>query len=90
MGPTAQPRPQFVELDVVEVKSPEEAVMQRRAVRAGPRQPGGNRGMAMAEHPHGGGHTEPFSECREYFRDPLGCGFEAVERRHPEGRGGGH
>jgi hypothetical protein len=54
VGPTAQPRPQFVELDVGEVKVAEEAVMQGRAVSAGPCQPSRDGGMPMPKHPHGG------------------------------------
>src|SRR6266540_6459835 len=35
----------------------------------------------MAEHPHGSGHAQPFSECRQHFGNPVGSGFEPIERR---------
>jgi hypothetical protein len=57
--PVAEPTPQFVTLDVREVQPLSDARVQRRAVRARVRQPGGDGGVAMAEHPHGGGDREP-------------------------------
>jgi hypothetical protein len=60
--PIAEPTPQFVKLELREMEPSEEAVVQRRAVRAGPRQPGGDGRVAMAEHPHGSRHTQPFRQ----------------------------
>jgi hypothetical protein len=57
------------------------AVVQRHTVRAGPRQPGCDGCVVMAEHPHGRGHIQSFRQRREHFRYPLGWGFEVVEWR---------
>ena len=81
MRPVAEPGAQFVELEVREVELLEEAVVQGRAVCASPRQPSRDGGVAMPEHPHGGGDREPFGQRRQHFGNPLGCGFEPVERR---------
>jgi hypothetical protein len=84
--PTAQPRAQFVELDVRQVEVAKDAVVQRRAVCPGPREPGGNGRMTMAEEVHRGGHREPFRQRSQYLRNTLRCSFQAVQRCHPEGR----
>ena len=52
-----------------QVAAPEVAVVQRRAVHAGPSQPGGNGGMAVAEHPHGRRNIQSFRQRRQHFCD---------------------
>jgi hypothetical protein len=62
---------QFVKLDVREVETLSDAVVQGRAVYSSPCQPGGDSRVAMPEHPQGRGHTQPFRQRREHFRNPL-------------------
>jgi hypothetical protein len=88
VGPSAEPTPQFVQLDVREVQPLSDALVQRRAVRARVHHPSRDRGMAMAEHAHGRGHAQPFGQRRQYFGNAVGGGFEPIERGHPEGTRG--
>ncbi len=90
MRPAAQPRAQFVELDVGQVEIVKDAVVERGTVLAGARHPGGDGGVPMAKHAPGGGKREPFRQRGEHHCNPLRCGFEAIERGHPEGRSGGY
>jgi len=55
-------------------------VVERRAVCPSPRQPGGNGGVAMPKHPHGGRYIQAFGQRRQHVTDALGRRFEAVER----------
>jgi len=66
---TPQPSAQFVELHMRQVEALEVVVVQRRAVHAGPGQPGGNGGMAVAEHPHGRSNIQSFRQRRQHFCD---------------------
>jgi len=88
MCPTAQPGADLVQLDVWQVEMLEPAAVQRRAMLTGPGQPGGDGRVAMAEHPHRSGDIQPFGECRQHFRHPLGRGFEPVQRRITAGTEG--
>ena len=54
MRAAAQPRPHLIQLKVREVEGAKETIMQRRAVGASPRQPGGDGGVPMPKHPSGG------------------------------------
>jgi len=46
-----------------------------------PREPTRDRGGAMAEHAYCRRDIKPFSKRSEHFRNPIGCGFEAIQRR---------
>jgi len=87
--PAPQPRPQFVELNVWEVKVRKDAVVEGGTVLASPREPGHDGGVAMPEHAHRGGDRESFGQRCQHFANPLGCGFEPIQRGHPEGTRGG-
>jgi len=87
--PVAEPTPQFVELKMREAEIVKEALVQSCAVCSSAGQPAGDGGVAVAEHPHGRGHTQPFRQRCEHFRDRLRCGFEPLQWRHPEGSRGG-
>ena len=69
--PVAEPTPQFVELKMREAEILKEVLMQGCAVCASPRQPGGDGGLAMAEHAQRRGHAQPFRQRREHFRELL-------------------
>jgi hypothetical protein len=57
--PAAEPRAQFVELNVGEGEMPKDAVVEGGSVGDSPCQPGRDGGVAMSEQAHGGGHIEP-------------------------------
>jgi len=84
-----QPRANLVQLHVRQLEIPEDALVEGCAMLSCPREPGGDRGGAMAEHPYRRRDIKPFRKRSEHFRNPMGCRFEAIERRHPEGRRGG-
>ncbi len=85
----AEARPELVELEMREGEVPKPVVVERGTVLAGPRQPGGDRALAVPEHSDGCGDREAFSHRTEDFCDPGGCGFEAIEGRVPTGGEGG-
>jgi hypothetical protein len=65
-----------------------EAVVQRRAVHAGPREPCRDGRVMVPEYAHGGADRESFGQGRQHFRNSVGSGFEPIERCHPEGTRG--
>jgi hypothetical protein len=69
----------LVELDMQQVQVPEGAVVQRRTVPTRTCQPGGDGCGAVAKNPHGGGHREPFGECRQHLTHALGRRFEPIQ-----------
>ncbi len=77
----AQSCAKFVKLKVREMEMAKPAVMQRRAVLASPRQPGGARALAMPEHAHGCSEREPFGQYTQDFCDSCGWRLEAIEGR---------
>jgi hypothetical protein len=70
----------------VEVLS--DAVVECRTVFTSTPQPGGDRGMAVAKDPYRRCHIHPFRKRGQHLRNALGCGFDAVQRCHPEGSRG--
>src|SRR5262249_6974531 len=89
MRAAAQPCTQFIELEMREGEILEESVVERCAMFPGTAEPGGDSRMAMAKHPHGGGHIQAFGQCCQYLPDALGCCLEAVQRRRaPRTKGG--
>ena len=81
MRPGAKPGPQFVQLEMREVQPLEESLVHQRAVRASPRQPARDRSMPMPKHPRGGRDRQPFGQRGQHFGNPVGSGFEPIERR---------
>ncbi|HEX6477768.1 MAG TPA: hypothetical protein VF043_02905 [Ktedonobacteraceae bacterium] len=76
----AQPRAQFVQLQVWEVKMAEEALVQGLRVLAYMSEPGRDGGLSKAEDTLSGGRIEPFSQCRQDHGDLLGRGFQTIQR----------
>src|SRR4029453_1943723 len=87
--PAAQPCAQFIELDVRHLEMPKGADVQRRTMSASTSQPSRDGRVAMAEHTHCSGDKEPFRPSSQHFRNPLGCGFQTIERRIAPGAEGG-
>ncbi len=69
---------------------PQGAVVRRRAMHAGPYEPGGDGGVAMAKDARGCGHIQPFRKRREDFANAVGRGFEAIQRSIAARAEGGH
>jgi hypothetical protein len=67
----AQPRAQFVQLEVRDVEVAEGAFVQDLRVLASPSQPGGDSCLPVTEDPLRGGWVQPFGQCREYPCDLL-------------------
>src|SRR5262249_28704645 len=55
------------------------AIMEQHTVFAGARQPGGNRGVTMPEHPCRSCNIKPFGYCGQHLSNALRCGFQAVQ-----------
>jgi hypothetical protein len=88
MSMAAEPCPQFVELEMRQVKVLEDAVVECRTVFTRTGQPPRDGGMAVAKDPYCRCDIDPFRKRGQHLRNALGCGFEAVQRRHPEGTRG--
>jgi len=52
-------------------------------------EPCGDGRVAMPKHPGGSGDRAPFRQGSEHFRNPMGSGFEVVQRRTAAGTEGG-
>ncbi len=79
VGALAQPRAQFIKLEMRELEAAEPTVMQRRAVPASPREPGGDRPGAVPKHPHSCGDRKSLSYRAQDFCDTGGGRLEAIE-----------
>jgi hypothetical protein len=63
LGGAAQPGSQFVQLQVRKVQVAEAALMEKLSVPASTREPGGDRGLSVAEDPFSCGRIQPFGQC---------------------------
>ena len=81
----AQPRAQFVQLEVRELQSVKGALVQRLSVRALARQPGGDSRLPVAENPFRTGRVQPLrpvpsaplrSAEMVFSAGTTGCGVE--------------
>jgi hypothetical protein len=88
MSMAAEPCPQFVELAMRQVEVLEDAVVECRTMFTRTGQPTRDRGMAVAKDPYCRCDIDPFRKRGQHLRNALGCRFEAVQRRHPEGTRG--
>jgi hypothetical protein len=70
MGSIAQPRPEFVKLEMRQREVPKPAVMQGRAVLACTCEPGAHGAFTVPKDPHSGGERETFSQGCQDFCDP--------------------
>ncbi len=67
----------------------EPAVVERRAMCSGPRQPAGDCACAVPKHPYGSSDIETFSQCGQHLAHALGGALEAVQRGIAAGAEGG-
>ena len=75
----AQPRSQFVQLQVREVQVAEAALMQELSVLACASQPPGDGGLTVAEDPLSCGSIQPFGQRREHHGDLGRWSFQAIQ-----------
>jgi hypothetical protein len=85
----AQPRSQFIQLEVGEPQMAEAALVQGLCMFPSARQPCDDGGLTVAENPFGGRWVQPFGQCREHPCDLLRGGFQTVQQRVASGRKGG-
>ncbi len=74
----AEPRAQFIQLQMREPEGAERALVQRVSVLASAGQPGGDGRLTVAEDAFIRGSVQPFGECSEHHGDLLGGGFQMV------------
>jgi len=77
----AEPRAQFVQLQMREVEMAEGALVQGLCVLASSGQPGGDGGLSVAEDPFSGRRVQPFGECRQHYGDLVRGSFQTVQGR---------
>jgi hypothetical protein len=77
---TPQPGAQFVQLKVREPEMAEGALVQDLSMLTSTQEPGGDRGLTVAEDSLRGGRVEPFGQRREHPCNLLGRGFQTVQR----------
>ena len=75
----AEPRAQFVQLQMREVEMAEGALVQGLCVLASSGQPGGDGGLSVAEDPFSGRRVQPFGECRQHYGDLVRGSFQTVQ-----------
>jgi hypothetical protein len=75
----AQPRPQFVKLELAKCEIAQVAVMQRDTVLTSPCEPCCDGSMPMAKEAHCSGARAPFGQCGEHVAHPLSGGFEPLQ-----------
>ena len=75
----AQPRAQFVQLQVRESQMVEGPLVQRLSVLACPREPPRDGGLSGAEHPRGRRGIQPFGQCSQYHGNLVRRGFQAIQ-----------
>jgi hypothetical protein len=75
----AQPRAQFVQLEVREPQLAEGPLMQRLSVLACAREPPRDSGLSGAENPRGRRGIQPFGQCSQYHGNLVRRGFQTVE-----------
>jgi hypothetical protein len=76
----AEPRAQFVQLQVREVEMAEGALVQGMCMFPSACQPGGDGGLSVAEDPFSGRKVQPFGECRQHYGDLVRGSFQTVQR----------
>src|SRR6266567_7784837 len=81
VGVAAQPRPQLVQLEVLEVEMEEEPLVQSVRVLTSTGRPGHDRGLSKAENPLGGGGVQPFGQSRQDQGDLVRRSFQTVQGR---------
>ncbi len=85
----AEPRAQFVQLDMGDLEIAEAVLVQGLSVRALARQPESNGGLTIAEDPFGGGSVQPFGQRREHRRDLGRGGVQTIQGGVASGSEGG-
>ena len=75
----AQPRAEFVQLQVGDLQVAEAALMEDLSVAACASEPCRDGGLTITEDPQGFGWVQTFGECSEHHGDLLGGGFQMVQ-----------
>jgi hypothetical protein len=81
----AQPRAQFIQLDVWDLEGVEAALMEDLRVSACTSEPRRDGGLSVAKDPFSSGRVQPFGQRREHDCDLLRRGFQTVQGRVPSG-----
>lgn len=77
--------PDFVELDMRQMKGTQEALMEIAGMLAGACEPAAKRGLRSGEHAGRGAGAEPFGDGVQRLGDAGGRSFQAIERGVPAG-----
>jgi hypothetical protein len=75
----AEPRPQFVQLDIRKVEMTEKVLVEALSVVPSAGQPRGDGGLAVAEDPFGRGSIQSFGQGREHHGDLVRGSFQTVQ-----------
>jgi len=75
----AQPRAEFVQLQVGDLQVAETALMEDLSVYSCTSEPGGDGRLTVAEDPLGGGGVQSFGQRGEHHGDVMGRGFQMVQ-----------
>lgn len=75
----AQPRAEFVQLQVGDLQVAEAALMEDLSVLACTGEPGGDGCLTVAEDPLGGGSVQSFGQRGKHHSDVMGRGFQRVQ-----------
>jgi hypothetical protein len=76
----AQPRAEFVQLEVRDLQVAEATLMEVLSVASCASEPRRDGGLTITEDPFGGGWVQTFGQRREHHGDLLGGGFQMVQR----------
>ncbi len=75
----AQPRPQFVQLEIGKLEMTEKVLVERLSVLPSAGEPGGDSRLTVAEDPFGRGSIQPFGQRREHHGDLVRGSFQTVQ-----------
>jgi hypothetical protein len=75
----AEPRPQFVQLEIGKLEMTEKVLVKALCVLPSAGEPGGDRRMTVAEDTLGSRSIQSFGQRRQHDRDLLGRGFQPVQ-----------
>src|SRR5260370_4662233 len=75
----AEPGAQFVQLEMRKLEVAEKVLVEGLSMLPSAGQPGGYRGLTVAEDTFGGGSIQPFGERSQHYCNLLGGSFQAVQ-----------
>jgi hypothetical protein len=85
----AQPGSQFIQLEMREPETGEEALVQGLCMLSSASEPGSDGGLTVAEHALSCGRIQPFGQRREHHGDLVRGSFQAVQGSGAPGSEGG-